>query len=160
MSNDTALSVRTHAIDPARLDVIRARGTDGHGNDFVPYSAAGGEPLRCCLHAARAGEQIALISFAPFDHVSPWTEVGPIYVHAHRCEGHDPAAGLPAELVSGARVLRTYRANDTMNYEHNTLFPEGQDIETALADLLSLPDVATVHVRTVLPQCFLFSVTG
>ena len=46
-----------------------------------------------------------------------------------------------------------------MNYDHNTLVGEGEDIATVLDDLLSRPEVATVHVRTVLPQCFLFAVT-
>jgi Protein of unknown function (DUF1203) len=156
MSTTTALQV--HPIDAARLDAVRRVGTDGHGNDVRSFRATGqGEPLRCCLRMARACESIALISFAPFDHPSVWTEVGPVYVHADRCDG--PDEGLPAELRTGPRVLRTYRSDDTMNYEHNTLVGDGEDIEPVLDRLLSLPDVATVHVRTVLPQCFLFAVT-
>lgn len=52
-------------------------------------------------------ESITLISFAPVDHASPWTEVG---------------------LRTDPRLLRTYRADDTMNYEHTTLVGEGEDI--------------------------------
>ena len=160
MTTTTTTRLQVHPIDPARLDAVRQQGHDGHGNGFVPYPASGrSEPLRCCLRVASKGESIALISFAPFEHASPWTEVGPVYVHAERCGGH-AAAGLPAELRTGPRVLRTYRADDTMNYEHNTLVDEGQDLESVLDELLSLPDVATVHVRTVLPQCFLYSVTA
>jgi hypothetical protein len=148
-----------HAIAPDRLDRVRAAGTDGYHNPFLPFRATGeGEPLRCCLRFAREGEDIALISFAPFEHTSVWTEVGPVYVHAKRCEGHDPTTGLPAELRRGPRVLRTYRADDTMDYEHNTLVGD-DDLEPALDRLLSLPEVATVHVRTVLPQCFLYAVS-
>ena len=155
----TKTRLHVHAIDPSRLDVVRRNGTDGHGNSFHPFAASGkGEPLRCCLRMARPGESIALISFAPFDHPSVWTEVGPVYMHADRCDGH--AGGLPDELRTGPRVLRTYRDDDTMNYDHNTLVGEGQDVEPVLERLLALPDVATVHVRTVLPQCFLFAVTG
>ena len=153
----TRLNVRP--IEPARLEQVRRNGTDGHGNSFDVYPASGqGEPLRCCLRLANPGEQIALISFAPFEHASPWTEVGPVYVHADRCAGPDDD-GLPRDLRTGPRVLRTYRADDTMNYDHNTLVGEGEDIEPVLERLLSLPDVATVHVRTMLPQCFLFAVT-
>lgn len=57
-------------------------------------------------------------------------------------------------------MLRTYRADDTMNYELNTLVGDGEDLELVLQRLLDEPDVATVHVRTVLPQCFLYAVTG
>lgn len=149
-----------HAIDPERLDRVRAAGTDGYDNLFLPFAATGeGEPLRCCLRCAKAGEDIALISYAPFEHASVWKEVGPVYVHAEPCEGYDATAGLPAELRRGPRLLRTYRADDTMDYEHNTLVGD-EDLETTLGQLVALPDVATVHVRTVLPQCFLYAVTG
>jgi hypothetical protein len=154
----TMHTMTTHAIDPARLDAVRAAGEDGWGNPFTPYAASGsGEPLRCCLRFARAGESIALISFAPFTAASPWREVGPVYVHAERCEGY-AERWLPAELRGGPRVLRTYRADGSMNYEHNTLVGE-EDLEPVLDRVLDEPDVATVHVRTVLPQCFLYAVT-
>ena len=148
-----------HAIDPDRLDAMRAAGEDGHGNAFTPYRAAGdGEPLRCCLRYARAGESIALVSFAPFEDASPWREVGPVYVHAEACEGYDED-GLPVELSRGPNVLRTYHPDGSMDYEHNTLVPD-EDLEPHLEKLLALPDVHTVHVRTVLPQCFLYAVTA
>jgi len=150
----------THAIDPTRLEAVRDAGEDGHGNAFAPYAAAGeGEPLRCCLRYARPGEPIALISYAPFEQPSPWREVGPVYVHAERCAGYDATAGLPDELRRGPRVLRTYRPDGTMNYDHNTLVGD-EDLEPVVEKLLALPDVGTVHVRTVLPQCFVYAVTA
>jgi hypothetical protein len=150
--------LRVHAIDPARLEAVREPGDDGFGNRLTPFDATGeGEPLRCCLRFARAGELIALISYAPFEGVSPWREVGPVYVHAERCAGYD-GRGLPAELRRGPRVLRTYRADGSMDYDHNTLVWD-EDLGPALDRLLAEPDVATVHVRTVLPQCFLYAVT-
>ena len=154
----TQQTLTVHAIDPARLDAVREARIDDFGNPFSPYDASGqGEPLRCCLRFARPGEQIALISWAPFTAVSPWREVGPAYIHAERCPGHD-GEGLPAELRHGPNVLRTYRADGSMNYEHNTLVGD-EDLAPALDRLLAEPDVATVHVRTVLPQCFLYAVT-
>ena len=149
------------AIDPARLDAVRAAGTDGHGNRLSPSAATGqGEPLRCCLSYAGPGEQITLISYAPFDHPSVWTEVGPVYIHAARCDGHTPAGRLPGQLAAGPRVLRTYRADDTMNYDHNTVITGEADLQPVIERLLSEADVATVHVRTLAPQCFLYAVTA
>jgi hypothetical protein len=151
-------TLTVHPIDPARLDAVRRAGEDGFGNAFTPFAAIGeGEPLRCCLRFARAGERIALISFAPFTEASVWREVGPVYVHSEHCEGYADQS-LPGELRRGPRVLRTYRADGTMNYEHNTLVGE-EDLEPVLDRLLAEPDVATVQVRTVLPQCFLYAVT-
>ena len=35
-----------HAIDPARLNVVRTTGEDAHGNQLRPFAATGqGEPL-------------------------------------------------------------------------------------------------------------------
>jgi hypothetical protein len=161
MSTHQTNSLRVHAIDPARLDVVRTTGVDGHGNQLRPFAATGqGEPLRCCLRYAEPGEQITLISYAPFGHPSVWTEVGPVYVHAARCEGYTPTGRLPEQLAAGPRVLRTYRSDDTMNYEHNTVVIDEADLETIIARLLSEPDVATVHVRTLAPQCFLYAVAA
>jgi hypothetical protein len=159
MNITTRLLVR--AIDPARLDTVRATGADGHGNTLRPFAAAGqGEPLRCCLRYAEPGERITLISYAPFDHPSVWTEVGPVYIHAEQCGGYQPTGHLPERLATGPRVLRTYRADDTMNYDHNTVITDDTDLEPIIERLLSEPDVATVHVRTLAPQCFLYAVTA
>jgi hypothetical protein len=150
-----------NAIDPARLDIVRATGADGHGNRLRPFAASGqGEPLRCCLRYAEPGEQITLISYAPFERPSVWREVGPVYIHASRCEGHTSTGRLPEQLARGPRVLRTYRADDTMNYEHNTVVTDEVDLEPIIERLLSEPDVATVHVRTLAPQCFLYAVVA
>ena len=65
---------------------------------------------------------------------------------------------LPDELRHGPRVLRTYDANDVMNYEHNTVITDEVDLEPIIERLLDEPDVSTVHVRTLAPQCFLYAV--
>ena len=156
-----SISLHVRPVDPARLDRVRAAGTDGHGNPLRATAASGeGEPLRCRLRYAEPGEQIALISYAPFDHPSLWTEVGPIYVHAAGCEGYTATARLPRQLATGPLVLRTYRADDTMNYEHTLVVTDDADLEPIIGRLLVEPDVATVHVRTLAPQCFLYSVSA
>jgi hypothetical protein len=149
------------AIPPSRLDLVRTSGADGHGNRLRAFAASGtGEPLRCCLRYAQSGEQVALISYAPFDHPSVWTEVGPVYIHAELCDGYKPSGRLPEQLATGPRVLRTYRADDTMNYDHNTVVTDRADLEALIERLLCQPEVATVHVRTLAPQCFLYAVTA
>ncbi|GAA3598108.1 DUF1203 domain-containing protein [Kineosporia mesophila] len=158
---NTTGTLRIAAVDPLRLDAVRAAGTDGHGNRLEVFAAEGeGEPLRCCLRYAEAGEPIILMSYAPFDHASVWTEVGPVYFHAERCEGYPVDDRLPVQLSKGPGVLRTYRADDTMNYEHNTVVLDEADLEPVIGRLLAEPDVATVHVRTLKPQCFLYAVTA
>jgi hypothetical protein len=161
MSTRHTNSLLVHAIDPARLDVIRTAGADGHGNQLRAFAATGqGEPLRCCLRYAEPAEQITLISYAPFEHPSVWREVGPVYIHAARCEGYTPTGRLPEQLATGPRVLRTYRAGDTMNYEHNSVVTGEADLQPIIERLLTKPDVTTVHVRTLAPQCFLYAVAA
>ena len=161
MSTHQTNSLRVHAIDPVHLDIVRASGADNHGNQLRPFAATGkGEPLRCCLRYAEPSEQITLISYAPFERPSVWREVGPVYIHAARCEGYTPTGRLPEQLATGPRVLRTYRADDTMNYEHNTIVIDEADLEPIIERLLRKPDVTTVHVRTVAPQCFLYAVAA
>jgi hypothetical protein len=79
-------------------------------------------------------------------------------VHADTCPGPGTTS-LPDELRTGPGVLRAYRPDGSMHYEHNTLVPGDQDLEGELRRLLRDRDVSHVHVRTVLPQCFLYSVT-
>ena len=158
------LTVRTlsvHAIAPARLSQMRRAGHDGHGNALNTFAAVGeGEPLRCCLRYAAPGEQIMLISFAPFEHASVWTEVGPVYVHALACPGYTPTGHLPEQLSRGPRVLRTYAPDRSMNYAHNTVVVDDSDLEPVIAKLLATAGVALVHVRTLAPQCFLYEVAA
>ena len=161
MSTHQTNSLLVQAIDPTRLDVVRTTGADGHGNQLRPFAATGqGEPLRCCLRYAEPSEEITLISYAPFEYPSVWREVGPVYIHAARCEGYTPTGRLPEQLRTGPRVLRTYRADDTMNYEHNTVVTEQADLQPIIERLLCEPDVTTVHVRTLAPQCFLYAVVA
>jgi hypothetical protein len=65
---------------------------------------------------------------------------------------------VPVALSRGPLLLRTYHADGSMDYAHNTLIGD-EPVEPVLDRLLAHPEVATVHVRTVLPQCFLYAVT-
>ncbi len=149
------------AISPLRLDTVRAAGEDGHGNHLHPFAAEGeGEPLRCCLRFAEAGESIFLMSYAPFERASVWREVGPVYVHAEPCDGYTKNDQLPDQLATGPRILRTYGPDGSMNYDHNTVVGDEAELRPLIEDLLAEAGVALVHVRTLAPQCFLYAVTG
>jgi hypothetical protein len=47
-----------------------------------------------------------------------------------------------------------------MNYKHNPVVPDEVDLEPMIERLLSKPDLMTVHVRTLAPQCFLYAVVA
>jgi hypothetical protein len=142
---------RTHSLLVQAIDLrSRSRHRRGRSRQSAPSAPATGqgEPLGCCLRYAEPSELITLISYAPFERPSVWKEVGPVYVHAEPCAGYTPTGRLPEQLAPGPRVLGTYRADDTMNYEHNTVVTDETDLQPIIEDLLTQPDVATVHVRT------------
>ena len=76
------------------------------------------EPLRCCLRYATPGEQIMLISYAPF---AARIGVARGRSGVRPCEQHATATRTPPscrhQLRTGPRLLRTYRADRTMNYD-------------------------------------------
>jgi hypothetical protein len=146
------------AIDPARLDAIRAAGADEQGNPLRPEPAHGWEPLRCCLRLAERGEQVALISYAHVTDPSPWREVGPVFVHAEACKGYPDPAAFPEAFRTGPRLLRTYHADGSLDYADITLVPAGADVAEAVAELLSRPHVDEVHARAAEAQCFTFAI--
>jgi len=137
---------------------MRASGFDEQGNPFSSYPAVGWEPLRCCLRSAAEKEPIALISYAAFTAPSPWREVGPVFVHAEECEGYPKTALFPESYRRGRRLLRTYDAGLTLDYEHIRMTEDDDDVEAAVRELLAVPEVAEVHVRAAEAQCFAFAV--
>jgi len=94
------------------------RSADDAGNPpRLLTDTEGGSPLRCCLRATVAGEQAALVSYAPLRRWAravgadpgPYDEVGPVFIHPAPCPG--PAGdGLPAALLGAPRVFRAYSA--------------------------------------------------
>jgi hypothetical protein len=146
------------AIDPARLAEIHTSQRDERGNSIARLQAEGWEPLRCCLAFPSPGEEIALISYSPFRTSSPWSETGPVYIHPTPCAGYRMSRELPDRMRTGPKVLRTYRADGTLHYDHIMLVNEGIDLEEPIRNLLAVDEIATVHVRAVHSQCFGYSV--
>ncbi len=151
--------ITVSAIDSSRLDWIRRSQRDERGSRLASFHAEGWEPLRCCLTFPSPGEAIALISYSPFATPSPWSETGPVYIHPTPCAGYAKDGELPDGMRTGPKILRTYRADGTLHYDHITLVADGVDLGTPTRRLLAVDDVATVHVRALQSQCFGYSVT-
>jgi Protein of unknown function (DUF1203) len=153
-----APGLSVHAIPADHLDDVRRTGRDVAGNRPVPWPEPAGMPLRCCLRRATADDDVVLISHAPLRERSPWREVGPVFVHAQPCTGYPPAAGLPADLRHGPKVLRGYRADGSLDYDAILTVGAGEEIDGALRELLADPSVHEVHVRALDAQCFTYLV--
>ncbi|MFE0417478.1 DUF1203 domain-containing protein [Streptomyces tendae] len=148
-------------IPPHVLEELRA--TDDAGRVPAPTTDdEGGAPLRCCLRRSRAGERIALVSYAPLRRWAAETgadpgaydERGPVFVHAEECAGPD---GEGLAFTNAHRTLRRY------SYDGRILggrLVEGADaFAPALREAFDDPAVAFVHVRAVEYGCFLYEVT-
>jgi len=147
-----------HAIDPRRLDAMRERGADEFGNPWKPRHAAGWEPLRCCLRKARAGEDIALISYSPWTDWTPWAEAGPVFVHFGGCAGYPTGGEYPAELSKSHSLLNPFDRTGARAYEHIRFVEPGEDHDAAVRAVMSQPGVSSLHVRSAVAQCFTFEV--
>ncbi|ANW20195.1 DUF1203 domain-containing protein [Streptomyces clavuligerus] len=160
-------------IAPQTLAALRT--ADDAGRPARPYTVTeDGAPLRCCLRAARAGESIALVSYAPLRRwaaergVRPgaYDEQGPVFIHGRECGG--PAApesggaggGYPFVRPGVLRTLRRYGADGRITGGRLLEFPEdpAPAVDRALDEAFADPGVALVHLRAVEYGCFLFEV--
>ncbi|MFE1550091.1 DUF1203 domain-containing protein [Streptomyces sp. NPDC058718] len=149
------------------LDELRR--VDDAGRECRPFVAPeDGGPLRCCLRAARAGERIALVSYAPLRRwaaeagVDPgaYDEQGPVFVHAEECGGPAPSEAYPFVRPGVLRAVRRYDAAGRIVGGRLLELSEaaGEEVEGAFAEAFADPAVALVHVRAVEYGCFLFEV--
>lgn len=148
--------MRIHALPTRVLDEVRSTGRDVSGLPVERVTGSGGEPLRCCLRDAVAGEELMLFGYEPPLPPSPYREIGPVYAHAAACPS--PAAGgYPAGWRGRPQVLRAY---DRRGWIHPaTRVHDGSDPEGVVAEILADPDVEQIHSRNVAYGCFMFTVT-
>lgn len=156
-------------IAPATLKELRA--TDDAGRAPAPVTDdEGGAPLRCCLRRSRAGERIALVSYAPLRRWAARTgadpgaydEQGPVFIHAEECAGPDADDLDPDGLAftNSHRTVRRYSAGGRIVGGRLAGPGDGPDgVGLALREAFDDPAVAFVHVRAVEYGCFLYEVT-
>ncbi|MGW7345093.1 DUF1203 domain-containing protein [Streptomyces sp. NPDC054854] len=166
MTSSTA-PLTARAVDPAALAELRLR--DDAGRPCLPYEdPEGGAPLRCCLRRSRAGERIALVSYAPLRRWAAgsgadpgaYDEQGPVFVHAGPCAGPPEGGGPPFGTPGALRVARRYDAAGRILGGRALELGEEPDevVGRALAEAFADPEVALVHVRAVEYGCFLYEV--
>ena len=147
------MSFSIHAIPADVVDQLH-RTTGAASAEGV---ADGGEPVRCCLRDARAGERLLLVNYEPALPPSPYREAGAVFVHAQQCAGPE-AAGYPADWRQRPQVLRAY---DERGWIHPaSTAHDGTDPEAVLTRVLATPGVVEVHSRNIAYGCFMFAATA
>jgi hypothetical protein len=145
-----------HALPEEALAEVRSSGLDASGNRVEHVQAEGGEPLRCCLRNARAGEALLLFGYEPPIGNSPYREIGAVFAHAERCEGPASDDAYPTAWRNKPQVLRAY---DRRGWIRDAVVHEGTDAEEHIARLLADPEAVQLHSRNVAYGCFMFRVT-
>ena len=112
------------------------------------------------LRAATAcvGHNLASVSFCfrtlaiPSGH--PYSETGPIFVHANECQRYSATNEYPADFRNG----RVFRAYDSKYNIIDAQVVNGSEPEVVIESLFQNPDTAFVDVRSVTHGCFTFRV--
>ena len=95
-----------------------------------------------------------LFPFAAIPPGRPYSETGPIFVHAERCERYSATSEFPAEFCRG-RVIRAYDSGQ------NIIAAEvvnGSEPEAITEKFLENPETAFVHVRSASHGCYTMEV--
>lgn len=148
---------RVHALPTELLERVRQGGLDASGNAVVALTASGdGEPLRCCLRNARAGERILLFGYEPPIGKSPYRELGAVFAHAEPCAGPADGDAYPEAWRGKPQVVRSY---DRRGFIRDALVHDGAAPEREIVRLFEDPEAVQVHSRNVAWGCFMFRVT-
>jgi len=111
-------------------------------------------PCRHCLRWARPGERLILFPYTSIPSGHPYSETGPIFVHAEPCERYSATDEYPADFRNG-RAFRAYDANYDMI---DGVVANGTEPEAVIEKLLQNQAAAFVDVCSVTRGCFTFRI--
>jgi Protein of unknown function (DUF1203) len=140
----------TEIADRARC----AAETGAADHAVVTADSPTGYPCRHCLRFAKPGERLILFPYASIPAGHPYSETGPIFVHAEPCERYSATHEYPEDFRKG-RALRAYNANyDMIDAE----VADGSEPEAIVEKLLQNPETAFVDARSVTRGCYTFRI--
>jgi hypothetical protein len=144
------VALSTEVAETAR----RAAQSGAADHAVVEVDSPTGYPCRHCLRWAQPGEHVILFPYASIPAGHPYSESGPIFVHAEACERYSATEEYPAEFRNG-RVFRAYDANRNMI---DAEIANGDDPGEVIEKLLRNPKTEFVDARSVTRGCFTFRI--
>lgn len=113
-----------------------------------------GVPCRHCLQDVSRGEDYLILAYRPFPALQPYAETGPIFLHAEPCTRADDAHETPAMLARrGTHLIKGYSTDDRIVYGTGKIVASA-DLDTEAVNILKRDDVAYVHVRSSVNNCY------
>ena len=149
-SNYRVVPISTEIADAAR----RAVQAGARDHAYVKVDSPTGYPCRHCLRWAQPGEQVILFPYASIPAGRPYSEMGPIFVHAQPCPRYESTEQYPADFREG-RVIRAYDREQNMIAAENV---NGRDPETLIEKLFENPEVEFIQVRSADRGCYTFRI--
>lgn len=157
-STSKPLAGTAFRIVPLRSEVAeqarRAAESGAKDHAVVTADSATGYPCRHCLSWAQPGERVVLFPYASIPAGHPYSEIGPIFVHAEKCECYSATDEYPADFRNG-RVFRAYDANYNMI---DAEVANGNDPQAIIDKMLRNPQTAFVDARSATRGCYTFRI--
>jgi len=144
------IPLATEIADAARREVNM--GAADHA--LITVDTPQSSPCRHCLRWAQPGERVILFPYSAIPSGHPYSETGPIFVHANECPRYSATNEYPADFREG-RVFRAYDSN------YNIIDAEivnGSESEAVIQTLFQNAETAFIDVRSVTRGCFTFRV--
>jgi hypothetical protein len=111
-------------------------------------------PCRHCLRFAKPRERVVLFPYAAIPTGHPYSETGPIFIHAEPCERYSATREYPDNLRRG----RAFRAYNTSYDMIDAEVANGSEPEAIVKKLLQNPETAFVDARSVTRGCYTFRI--
>jgi hypothetical protein len=113
-----------------------------------------GYPCRHCLQWAQPGERVVLFPYASIPPGRPYSETGPIFVHADACRRYEETDRYPENFRSH-RVIRAYNAENDMI---DAIVVADDQPEPVIEKLLQNPATAFLQARSLSRGCYTFKI--
>lgn len=149
-SNFRIVPIATEVAEAAR----RASATGARDHVVLTADSPDSYPCRHCLRWASPGERVILCPYASIPPGHPYSEVGPIFVHAEPCKQYGANHEYPVDFRTG-RAFRAYDANYNMI---DAIVANGAEPEIIIEKLFNNPKTKFVHARSVTRGCYTFGV--
>ncbi|USG62711.1 DUF1203 domain-containing protein [Sneathiella marina] len=132
---------------------------DADGNTPERHISDGdGNACRFCLAEIAEGDEYLIVAHRPFTTRQPYSEQGPIFLHAEECAAYEDLQTLPEMYRQRAGLLlRGYDENERIVYgTGQTVRPD--QIEVAAQKILATKEVRFVHARSATNNCYQFRI--
>ena len=152
------MKASTFRITPLPSEIAdaarRAVNAGSADHALVTADSPGSCPCRHCLRWAQPGERVILFPYATIPSGHPYSETGPIFVHANDCQRYSATNEYPADFRDG----RVFRAYDSKYKLIDARVMNGSEPEIVIESLFQNSETAFVDVRSVTHGCFTFRV--